>query len=74
MSIVSYNYLDQHDIDIDYQHNHDDNQHCAADNNNHDLEQHILNHDNNHNRATMHRLMHVAMARRIAEMDQDLWR
>jgi hypothetical protein len=70
------------DSDIDYlkhinQHDQHNNQHDhdrKADNNNHDLEQHIIDHNNDHNRATLHRLMHVAMARGSFKMDQGLWR
>jgi hypothetical protein len=77
MSIVAYNYLDQHDIDIDYHHNQLDDQHNhdrGTDYDHHYLDQHIIDHDDNHNRAALHWLMHVAMARRITEMDQSLWR
>jgi hypothetical protein len=70
-------YSGHNDYDHDNQHDHNDNQHCAADHYDHDEhghiidhdEQHIIDHDDNHNRATMHRLMHMAMARRIAKMD-----
>jgi hypothetical protein len=74
--IFANNYIDQHNIDIDYhdqlddQHNHD----RGTDYDHYDLDQHIIDHDDNYNRATMHRLMYVAMARRITEMDQGLWR
>jgi hypothetical protein len=62
--------------DHNNQHNYDDNQHCAADHDNDDQHGHhdIIDDDNNHDRATLHWVMYVAMARRIAEMDQDLWR
>jgi hypothetical protein len=70
------------DSDIDYlkhinQHDQHNNQHDydrRTDYDHHDLEQHIIDHDYNNHRATLHWLMHVAVARRIAEMDQSLWR
>jgi hypothetical protein len=65
-------HLDQHD------------KHCATDNDNHDyghwhynhhdLEQHLIDHDDDDNRAALHRLMHMALVRRITKMDQGLWR
>jgi hypothetical protein len=77
-------YSGHNDNDNDNQHNYDDNQHCAADHDNDDQHghhdiidhdyQHIIDHDDNHDRATLHRLMHVAMARRSIKMDQSLWR
>jgi hypothetical protein len=65
------------DSDIDYlkhinQHDQHNNQHDydrRTDYDHHDLEQHILNHNDDHNRATLHRLMHVAVAGRTSEMD-----
>jgi hypothetical protein len=60
------------DSDIDYlkhinQHDHN----RKTDNNNHDQHGHhyIIDHNNDHNRATLHRLMHVAVAGRTSEMD-----
>jgi hypothetical protein len=50
MSIVAYNYLEQHDIDIDYhdqlddQHNHD----RGTDYDHYDIDQHIIDDDDNH--------------------------
>jgi hypothetical protein len=66
-------HINQHDLDYDQhidQHDHDP----GTNYNHHDLDQHILDHDDNHNRATLHRLMHMAMVRRSIKMDQSLWR
>lgn len=79
-------YDDQLDYDIDYlkhinqhdnnQHDNQHNQHCAADHDNDDQHGHhdIIDHYNNHNRATLHRLMHMALVRGFSKMDQSLWR
>jgi heterodisulfide reductase subunit B len=76
MSIVANNYLDQlddkhnHNCGTDYDHHYIDHHYIDQ----HYIDQHIIDHDDNHNRAALHRLMHMAMARRITEMDQGLWR
>jgi hypothetical protein len=77
-------YSGHNHYDHDNQHDHNDNQHCAADYDNDDQHghhniidhdyQHIIDHDDNHNRATLHWLMHMALVRRFSKMDQSLWR
>jgi len=76
MSIVANNYLDQHNIDINHHDQLDDkhDHNCGTDYDHYDIDQHIIDHDDNNNRAALHRLMHMAMARRSSEMDQDIWR
>lgn len=69
---------DQHDLKHNHldQHNNQHDQYCSANDYDHD-DRHwhydVIDHNNHHDRAAMHRIMYVAMARRLTKMDQGLW-
>jgi hypothetical protein len=65
-----YQYRSSYYYDHDYRHWHYNY------GNYHIFDNYIIDHDddNDNDRATLHRLMYVALARGITEMDQGLWR
>ena len=71
--------------DHNNKHHNQHDKHCATDNDNHDYghwhyniidhdQQHIIDHNDDHNRATLHRVVYMALVRGLAKMDQGLWR